>query len=391
MNFETKYLGITFENPFVLASAPPTANGEMIARAFELGWAGAVIKTLIPEAVHNVCNRFSTLKLNNQLMAFQNFELVSERSPEDWYRDLVALKRRFPQKVLISSIMGDARSPDQWISLALGSQEAGADMIELNFSCPHGYPEKGKGSAIGQNAEYAAKIVSWLKECKALKVPIIPKLTAATADISHIGEAVACAGATGLSAINTVPSFMGFDLKSLTPKPAVDGRSTTGGYSGPGIKPIALRCIYDLAKNPGLPLMASGGIFSGFDAAEFMLLGAPVMQVCTAVMWEGYGIIAKLQKDLRTFMDWHGFESVNDFLGKGCELVVAHADLNREYRLVAKIDQKKCVTCKKCMICCNDAGHQAIELHDHQLAVGERCTGCSLCLQVCSRQAISLN
>ena len=262
MNLKTEYVGIGLENPFVLGSAPPTGDGDMIARAFERGWAGAVIKTLIPEVVRNVGNRFASLKVNHQLMAFQNFELLSERGPELWYRDIERLKKSFPHKVVISSIMGDARSPDQWVQLALGSQEAGADIIELNFSCPHGYPEKGKGSAIGQNAEYAASIVAWLNECPDLRIPLVPKLTAATADISHIGEAVAKAGAAGLCAINTVPSFMGFDLKTMTPLASVGGYSTTGGYSGPGIKPIALRCIYELSRNPGLPLMASGGIFS---------------------------------------------------------------------------------------------------------------------------------
>lgn len=391
MNLETEYLGMHFENPFVLASAPTTATGDMIERAFDQGWAGAVIKTLIPEQVRNVSNRFATLKLHNQLMAFQNFELLSERGPEEWYRDIRKLKENYPDKIVISSIMEDARDPDQWIQMAKCSQDAGADMVELNFSCPHGYPEKGKGAAIGQNADYAASIVGWIRESGAISIPLIPKLTAAAADISHIGEAVAKAGARGLCAINTVPSFMGFDLKTLTPKASVAGRSTTGGYSGPGIKPLALRCAYELAKSPGLPLMASGGIFSGFDAAEFMLLGAPIVQVCTAVMWEGYGIVSRLRQELMTFMSWHRFSCINDFLGKGLELVVSHAELDHSYHPAVRVDRERCAACGKCMTSCTDAGHQALELRDGRIHVDEsRCVGCSLCMHVCTRGAIQL-
>ena len=127
--------------------------------------------------------------------------------------------------------MGDAKNRGQWIELALICQEAGADFIELNFSCPHGYPEKGKGAAIGQNTDYSSEITKWLKDEKKITTPIIPKLTAAVSDISYIGEAVADAGADGICAINTFPSIMGFDLKTLEPKPAICGHATSGGCS----------------------------------------------------------------------------------------------------------------------------------------------------------------
>jgi len=391
MNIESRFLSLDFENPFVLASAPPTATYEMIARGFEAGWAGAVIKTLIREPVLNYQNRFAANKIDGHIIAFENIELLSERGPEEWFEDILHLKTKFPDKIIIGSIMGDAKDPAHWLELARGCAQAGADMVELNFSCPHGYPERGTGSAIGQNAEYSRRITQWLKDDPALQIPIIPKLTPAVADISFIGEAVAQAGADGICAINTFPSLMGFDLKTLLPKAAVNGYSTAGGYSGAGLKPIALRCVHDLVKSPGLPVMAGGGISDGYDAAEFILLGAPIVQVCTAVMLEGFDIIKTMQQELREFMSWHGFSSIADFLGKGAPRIRSYSELDADYAVLPRIDAKKCISCPKCYIACRDSGYQSIALQKGFPIVNEElCSGCSLCFLVCPTDAIEM-
>jgi dihydroorotate dehydrogenase (subfamily 1) family protein len=310
---DSTYLGVVFMNPFVLASAPPTATADMVRRAFEAGWGGAVIKTLIREPVHNLPNRFAAIRHGNRITGFENLELLSEQAPDEWYQAIRCIKADFPDCPIIGSIMGAANSPDEWLSLALGCQDAGADLLELNFSCPHGYPERGRGAAIGQNPDYAAQITRWVTDCKEITIPVIPKLTAAVANIQNIAEELALAGAHGFCAINTIPSFFGFDLRTLRPKPDIGGKTSYGGYSGPGIKPIALRAVSELCQSPGLPVMASGGITSGFDAVEFMLLGAPVVQMATEVMLHGFGIIDRMQQELREFMGWHGFTAPVDF------------------------------------------------------------------------------
>lgn len=151
------------ENPFVLSSAPPTATPERILRAFQAGWAGAVIKTLTWEPVKNMSNRFAVNKVGRNIFAFENIELLSEISPDKWFSGIKALKLRYPRRAVIGSIMADSRDKSPWVELALGCQDAGADMVELNFSCPHGYPEKGCGAAIGQHPEVASTITAWLK------------------------------------------------------------------------------------------------------------------------------------------------------------------------------------------------------------------------------------
>ena len=389
MNLSVTCFGVLFENPFVLASAPPTSGLELIRRGFEAGWGGAVVKTLTPESVSNLQNRFAVIRHGNRVIGFENLELLSEIGPDEWYAAIADLKKEFPTKVVIGSVMGDARSPVQWLALARGCQAAGADLLELNFSCPHGYPERGKGAAIGQHLEYAVQITSWLKECPDIKIPVIPKLTAAVADIRHIGEELAIAGADGFCAINTVPSLFGFDLRTLHPKPDIGGLTSYGGYSGPGIKPIALRAVSELCQSPGLPVMASGGIANGFDAAEFMLLGAPVVQVCTEVMLKGFGVVAKMKEELAEFMGWHGFTSTDDFIGIRRNAATSFGKLPTASKYHPAVSAERCTGCGACVIGCRDGGYQAISLKDGLAVVADTiCSGCSLCSHICPAEAI---
>ncbi len=390
LDISTAYCGVSFKNPFVLASGPPTANGKMIARAFKAGWAGAVIKTLIKEPVQNIPNRFAVNKIDQTIIGFENLELLSEISPEQWATDIQTLKKEFPDHVIIGSIMGDATDKKPWVELADLCQSAGADMVELNFSCPHGYPEKGKGAAIGQNPEYAARITQWLKDDLHITIPVIPKLTAAVTDIAFVGESVAKAGAEGISAINTIPGIMGFDLKTLQPLPSIGGYSSPGGYSGKAIKPIALRCICELAKGVSIPIMACGGITSGNDAIEFMLLGAPIVQVCTHVMLNGYEIITDMKEQLLTFMIEHRFKTIDDFLGIGLKRIRSFSELPIETTCQYLVDSSKCIGCGQCETACNDAGYQAISIEDGIASIdSDLCGKCSLCKHVCPEEAVN--
>jgi dihydropyrimidine dehydrogenase (NAD+) subunit PreA len=348
-------------NPFWLASAPPTNCGEQIMRAFDAGWGGAVWKT-IGEPITNVCSRYSSVDLNGtRMMGFNNIELISDRSIEDNLREMAQVKRYYPYHPIIASLMVESKR-EAWHEIVQRTEDAGADGLELNFGCPHGMSERGMGSAVGQVPEYAELITGWVKE-KA-RTPVLVKLTPNVTDIRAIARAAKRGGADGLSAINTINSITSIDLDTLVPRPNVDGKSTHGGYCGPAVKPIALNMVQQIMGDPdaALPLSGIGGISTWSDAVEFMLLGAGTVQVCTAVMHYGYRVVEDMTEGLENWMRSKGFATLEDFRGLSVGRITDWKNLNLNYKIVAHIDEQKCIGCDLCYIACWDGAHQCIHV-----------------------------
>ena len=284
----------------------------MMGRAFEAGWAGAVTKTLVTDAesIVNVTPRLASLSFPGptaeprKIYAFENIELVTDRSLSMWLKEIEGLRKKHPGHVVIASIMDDASRPDGWQSMARKCEAAGAHMIELNMSCPHGMPERGMGSAIGMDPNLAAKVTRWTVE--AVKIPVMAKMTPNVTDVGHIARTCEEAGVHAISAINTVAAIIGIDLETLVPRPNVAGYSAHGGLSGPAVKPIALKAIASIARSVQVPISGIGGIASWEDAAEFLLIGATTLQVCSAVMARGYGLIEDLTDGLSNYMEDKG-------------------------------------------------------------------------------------
>jgi dihydropyrimidine dehydrogenase (NAD+) subunit PreA len=348
-------------NPFWLASAPPTNCGEQIMRAFDAGWGGAVWKT-IGAPVTNVTSRYSSIDWQGQrMMGFNNIELISDRPIETNLRELTEVKKRYPAQAAIASLMVES-TREAWHDIVVRSEDAGADGLELNFGCPHGMSERGMGSAVGQVPEYAQMITEWVKE-KA-RTPVLVKLTPNISDIRTVARAAKRGGADGLSAINTINSITGIDLDTLIPRPNVDGRSSHGGYCGPAVKPIALNMVQQVMADAesALPLSGIGGIATWADAAEFILLGCGTVQVCTAAMHYGYRIVEDMADGLRNWMRGKGFATLEDFRGLSVNRVTEWKHLNLNYKIVAHIDEQKCIGCDLCHIACWDGAHQCIHL-----------------------------
>ncbi len=353
--------GIGSPNPFWLASAPPANSGEMIMRAFDAGWGGAVWKT-IGEPVTNVTSRYSSIDWQGQrMMGFNNIELISDRSLETNLREMAEVKKYYPRHAVIASLMV-ASNREAWHDIVARAEDSGADGLELNFGCPHGMSERGMGSAVGQVPEYAQMITEWVKE-KA-RTPVLVKLTPNITDIRTIARAAKRAGANGLSAINTINSITGIDLDTLVPRPNVDGKSSHGGYCGPAVKPIALNMVQQVMSDPeaALPLSGIGGISSWRDAAEFILLGCGTVQVCTAAMHYGYRIVEDMAEGLENWMREKNFARLEDFRGLSLRRVSEWKDLNLNYKIVAHIDEQKCIGCDLCYIACWDGAHQCIHM-----------------------------
>src|SRR5580700_5792351 len=312
-----RFAGIRSPNPFWLASAPPTNSGAQVHRAFEAGWGGAVWKT-IGAPVLNVSNRYGAWHYGGQkMLGINNVELISDRPLEVNLREMAEVKRAWPDRAVIASAMVES-TPEAWRTIVRRIEDTGVDGIELNYGCPHGMSERGMGSAVGQVPEYCEQITRWVMETA--KIPVIVKLTPNISDIVMPARAAVAAGANAVSLINTINSIIGVDLETLEITPNIGGKGGHGGYAGPAVKPIALNMLSSVAndgtaKRAGLPISAMGGITTWKDAAEFLLLGAGSLQVCTAVMHYGFRIVEDLCDGLSNWMDSKGFRSIDEVRG----------------------------------------------------------------------------
>src|SRR5690349_10481955 len=340
------FAGIKSPNPFWLASAPPTNTGEQIMRAFDHGWGGAVWKTL-GDPIVDTCSRFGSLDVGGQRMVgFNNIELITDRPLDVNLREIREVKRRYPDRAVIVSLM--VESKDDWRDIIKAAVDTGCDGLELNFGCPHGMCERGMGSAVGQEPEVLKVVAGWAVEYS--PVPVLIKLTPNIGDILEPGVAAMEAGVHGLSLINTIKSVIGVDLDAMVPYPVVGNRSTNGGYCGPAVKPIALHMVAALARDPRIrvPISGIGGIATWRDAAEFLALGATSVQVCTAVMHHGYRIVEDMTEGLSLYLEKHNFSSLDQLRGRAVGNFKEWRDLDLNYRIVAQIDESSCIKCNKC-------------------------------------------
>ncbi|NNC70644.1 MAG: NAD-dependent dihydropyrimidine dehydrogenase subunit PreA [Flavobacteriaceae bacterium] len=387
IDLSINFAGIKAPNPFWLASAPPTNSGYQIMKAFDAGWGGAVWKTLgVP--VVNVSSRYGSVNYRNtRMMGFNNIELITDRPLKDNLDEIEEVKKYFPNHAIIASLMVESKA--EWQQIIQDVENAGADGIELNFGCPHGMCERGMGSAVGQEPSVLKTIVEWVSE--ASNIPVITKLTPNISEITDPGLAAVQGGTDAISLINTIKSIIGIDLNTYAPLPVVDGKGTNGGYCGPAVKPIAMHMIRELAQHPEIskvPISGIGGIETWRDVVEFILLGATSVQVCTAVMHYGFGIVREMEAGLRQFMQEKGYTSIYDFAGKALPNVTEWKHLNLKHKVVAEINNDKCVGCELCYIACDDGAHQAIALSGDPSnripsIIEENCVGCNLCSLVC--------
>jgi dihydropyrimidine dehydrogenase (NADP+)/dihydropyrimidine dehydrogenase (NAD+) subunit PreA len=352
---ETTVNGLKLPNPFVIGSGPPGTNANVIGKAFDEGWGAVIAKTISLDAskVINVAPRYARLRTENskEIYGWQNIELISDRPFDVWIDEFKKVKDKYPKQIVIASIM-EEYNKDRWIEIVERTQATGVDAFELNFSCPHGLPERKMGSAMGQNCELMEEVCGWVMG--AAKIPVWAKLTPNVTHIEDGCRAALRAGCDGVSAINTILCVMGVDLETLRPEPTVEGFTTPGGYSCTAVRPIALRMVKECAEtirkdfpNQGKTLSAIGGVETGNDAAQFILLGGDTVQVCTGVMKLGYDMVKRMKDELLSFMAKHKFETVKDFTGYSLQYFTTHFDLVKrqaEAKAAAKAAVKGMVT-----------------------------------------------
>lgn len=389
IDITTEICGVKLENPFLLSSSIVGSTYEMCKSALEQGWGGVCTKTICMMPIYESSPRFSALKdWDESFVGFKNIEQLSEYSVEENMKMIRRLKNDFPNKVVIASIMG--RNEEEWEYLAKEVTKAGADLIELNFSCPN-MKYKGTGSDVGQNKELVEEYTRVVRNSTTL--PILAKMTPNITDMRVPAIAAKNGGANGISAINTIKSITGVDVDSLIPEPQVNGKSSLGGYSGRAVKPIGLRYIAEMTNCEELKNMyfsGIGGIYTWRDAVEYMLLGCSSIQITTAIMEYGNRIIDDLILGLKIFMKEKNYTKVKDFIGISKSNLIDNEELDKETIQFPRFNYDKCIGCGRCYISCKNGGHSAIKFDDKRKPIldGSKCVGCQLCKLVCPSNAI---
>jgi len=383
------FLGVKFPNPFCLSASPVGNCYDMCAKAYDVGWGGVVFKTIGFFIADEVSPRFDKLeKETTPFVGFKNMEQIAEHPLEDNLRDIRRLKTKYPTKVLIASIMG--ASEKEWEDLARLATEAGADMLELNFSCPQ-MTSHAMGSDVGSNPELCKKYCAAVR--RGSKLPFMAKMTPNITDMVPVVKACLEGGADGIAAINTVKSICNVDLDKKIGMPIVNGKSSISGYSGKAVKPIALRFVQQMKTAiPDVQISGIGGIETWIDAAEFILLGAKTLQVTTSIMEYGYRVVEDMKNGLQHYMEEQGVDHLEDLVGLANKNIIPAESLDRDYKVYPAIDEEKCVGCGRCVISCYDGAHQAMEWNKETRKPKcnhDKCVGCHLCSLVCPVGAIS--
>jgi dihydropyrimidine dehydrogenase (NAD+) subunit PreA len=387
VNLKVSFCGVDFPNPFCLSSSPVGNTYDMCARALDMGWGGVVFKTIGLDREVSITHPSPRLNAYHNLpyrvAGLQNVEQISDRSTKDNFADFARLKKDYPHKGLVCSIMGLTHA-DDWAELAKMGQDAGADMLECNFSCPQMTVE-GTGHKVGQDAAIIEKLTSITKS--ACTIPVMAKMTPNVADMVPQALAAQAGGADAISAINTVKAISAVDVETCRPLPNIADRSSPSGFSGKAVKPIALRFVSDMAREPRLtiPVSGIGGIYTWIDAVEFLLLGATTLQVTTAIMQHGYRIVDDMIEGLEDYLIDHGHASVHDVIGKALPHLADPSMLSHETQVVSVIDHARCVGCGQCYLTCRDGAAQAITMNAERRPVVDEdaCFGCLMCQHIC--------
>jgi dihydropyrimidine dehydrogenase (NAD+) subunit PreA len=341
------FTGLRFENPFLLASAPPTESEQNILRAFDAGWGGVVTKTIGLHPVVNVAGpktKFFRATLDSTQISMKkrsgaalhsswNWELISDKTLDWWVPRIGRIKRAHPTRMLVTSIMAGSGSDAElshWQTLALACQDEGADAIELNLSCPH-MDRPDMGSNIGKDAELIAIVCRAVKEVA--RVPVWAKLAPSTTDIVVDARGVFLGGADAISSSNTFPSLPLIDPETLEFEMNVDGFVSSGGLGGPAILPLSLAKMAQLTQAfPDKSFSGIGGVAEFSHALNYFLLGCGTVQVCTAAMLDqavGPNVVKRLLSGMTEMMDRYGWTTLDDFIGLRRARIVAHSQIRR--------------------------------------------------------------
>lgn len=394
VDLSVDFAGLKLKNPFIVSSGPTTRKLSLLREAERYGASAVVTKMALLEPQAIKAGYYSSPKDNiicviaDKRLQLSDAEALIERAKQE-----TSLK-------LIANIMGPGKHLEGWVTLAKGVERAGADMIELNMVCPNvgTYPRQlgttqneslELGAALGLNQRLAREVTSTVRE--AVSIPIMCKLTSETgSDLPAVAQSCLEGGASCISVIGAPLAIPGVNIyedgKPLYPKYKTQ---SFGGLCGEWIRPLALKHIALLSMVlPGVPIAGGGGLTDNVEhTIEFLMLGATVTTYCTILMFKGFQVLEKLEKNLREYMQEMGYKSILDF--KGAALKYIKPSMEIDYvRAFPQVDPSKCDLCRKCF---RLAHCEAISERGESAHVDlAKCIYCFMCVAVCSNKAIAI-
>jgi len=393
-DLRVNFAGVQFENPIVISSIEATDSLERIKKSIDSGAGGVVVKTITDKPKMSELTRHSKYAILNdrgeiirgripRFFVFYSRSGYSVRPPEEWASILKEAKEHADSKdVRLIGSLG-ASTLEKWVELAKMEEECGVCMLELNFGCPHPsqMEEEEAGMLIGQDPKMAAEITDIV--VKAVRIPVVVKLTPQVNDPAGVARAVKAAGASGVTVINR---FTGFAVNIEEGKPYVHGRA---GVGGPWVKPLTLRWVNAIYSEVGIPIAGTNGIYDWREAVEFIMSGATLMEVGSVLMLKGYEHVQTILRGLEKFMDRKGYKTIDSMIGIASKRSLHYEEIYQLPMMKSTIDHGRCIRCYRCVRSCF---YDALEKGEDQvITVSENCIGCELCYSVCPAGAVSFN
>ncbi len=387
-DLRVNFAGLKLENPFVVASSELTNTVEKIKLAEKHG-AGAAITKLCFLDIPFFAKPYHIVEKRAGFFSPSGDRLTVEKAQR-----LVDGAKKQTKIAIIANMMGPGGDLDGWATLAKKLEDAGADMIEMNMSCPNiglmakqiGIEtSKEMGAVLGRNPDMAREVTRAV--CGAVSIPVMAKMTP-EANTQVVAAECAKGGAAAVSAINCPQSLPSVDIyhggKPIYPN--TDNQSFAG-LCGPWIRPLAYRHVAQIRmKSPDLPIAGGGGLASWRHVVEMIMYGATVPTFCTILYLKGFEILEKFKKKLLEYMDRMGYETLDDFRGMALKHIVT-PDKVKYKNIIPRIDKEKC---NGCGVCTNIGSCMVMELQDDKAAVvrKQECYGCGVCYWLCPKDAI---
>lgn len=375
---ETVYCGVKLRSPVIVGSANITATMENIKACQDSGAGAVVMKSLFEKEVCRIAPTPRFALIHRKVANEKSFTLYSYEQASSWglaryAREIERCKAELDIPIIASI---NCYTQEGWLNYARRIEAAGADILELNVSCPH-------SSVTFAGVEVESTILDVVRAVReAVKIPIVTKLTPQLTSPLNMVYELERLGSNGVVLFNR---FTGLEIDIEAEKPIMHG--AYAGHGGPWSIHLPLRWISAIRGHVKLDISGSGGVAGPEDVIKYLLAGANTVQVCTAVIMNGYKIVERLNRGLIDFMERKGYKTIDDFRGKVNAKILATEDVFREHVSRAVIDPEKCKGCGRCFDVCS---HFAVEPEGDVYIIKHNCDGCGLCPQVCPTDAISL-